>query len=94
MNEEDANDKDDRMILWAVKRNFFAGFKDYLSRYMHLKDNDTCQEIVEDLQEMVDKGMDVNQGLSRVIPMHQTKFDALFEPDESEEEETSGDNED
>ena len=87
LTEEDANDKADRKMLWAVKRNFFARFKDYLSSNMRLKDNFTYQEVVEDLQERLDKGMDINKALRRVLLLHRSKFDALFETDEEEEEE-------
>ena len=87
LTEEDANDKADRKMLWAVKRNFFDRFKDYLSSNMRLKDNFTYQEVVEDLQERLDKGVDINKALRRVILLHRSKFDALFETEEEEEEE-------
>ena len=87
MSEQDANEKAHRKIMWLVKRNFFDRFKDYLKNYIHLKDNDTYQEVLADLEEKLEKGMVVDKALRRVIPMHRTKFDALFTLDEEDEEE-------
>ena len=90
MSENQAKEKANRKTLWAVKRHFFARMKDFLTSYLSLKDDDTYQEIVEDLQEKLEKGMDVNKAMSRVIPKYQTKFDGLFEEnaeDRSDDEE-------
>ena len=85
MREDEAKEKANMKTTWAVKKNFFNKYMDFLSSYLHLKDDDTYQEIVEDLEEKMDKGMDVNKALSRVIPKHQSKFDGLFQQDEDEE---------
>ena len=55
--------------------------------YLHLKDNDTYQEILEELEERLEKGMDVNKAIRRVIPRHTTTFAALFNQDDETEEE-------
>ena len=38
MNEDQASEKANMKTQWAVKRNFFARFKDFLSSYLHLKE--------------------------------------------------------
>ena len=53
MGEDQAKEKANRKTLWAVKRIFFNSYKDFLSSYLHLKDNDSHQDIVEDLEEKV-----------------------------------------
>ena len=79
MQEDQAKQKAHMKTLWAVKRIFFNTYKDFLSSYLHLKDNDTHREIVENLEEKVNNGMEVNKALDRVIPKHQAIFDGLFQ---------------
>ena len=73
--------------FWAVKQIFFNKYKDFLSSYLHLKDNGTHQDIAEDLEEKVNKGMEVNKALNRVMPKLHTKFDGLLQLNEDEENE-------
>ena len=82
MSEDQAKDKANRKTRWAVKRIFFNTYKDFLSSYLRLKENDTHQDIVEDLEQKLDRGMDINKALNRVMPEHQSKFEGLFQQDE------------
>ena len=82
MSEEDALEKAAIKIRWAVKRNFFARFKDFLTSHLHLRDNDTFQEVVEEIEGKVERGMDVHKAMSRVIPKYTIKFNGLFDLDE------------
>ena len=61
----------------------------FLSSYLHLKDNGTHQDIAEDLEEKINKGMEVNKALNRVglMPKLHTKFDGLLQLNEDEENE-------
>ena len=94
MTEDQAGEKADAKTLWAVKRNFFARFKDFLLNYLRLKDNDTYQEITSDVEEKIEKGVDINKALNRVIPRYKSKFEGLFiQDEESEEEEENEDDE-
>ena len=93
MSEDQAREKANMKTLWAVKRNFFARFKDFLSSYVHLKDDDTYQEIIGDLEEKMDKGMDINKALNRVVSRYKSKFTGLFH-EESEEEDMDEEEED
>ena len=51
MTEDQAGEKANTKTLWAVKRNFFARFKDFLLNYLRLKDDNTYQEISSDIEE-------------------------------------------
>ena len=92
MDEDQAKEKANRKTLWAVKRIFFNTYKDFLSSYLYLEDNDIHQEIVEDLKEKIDdKGMALNKAINRVLPKHQAKFEGLFQHDEDDNQEDSDD---
>ncbi len=85
MNEDQAREKADRKTHWVLKRIFFDKYMDFLSSYLHLKDDNTHQEVLEDIEEKVDKGMDINKALSRVMPRHHAKFKGLFYLQENED---------
>ena len=89
MNEDQASEKANMKTQWAVKRNFFARFKDFLSSYLHLKDDEAYQDIVWDIEDKMEKGMDINKAISRIMAKHEAKFSALFEADEEYDEESS-----
>ena len=93
MSEDQATEKADMKTQWAVKRNFFARFKDFLSSYLHLKDDETYQDIVWDLEEKIEKGMDINKAIHRIMAKHEEKFNALFQADEEEEYDEDEENE-
>ena len=94
MSEDQASEKASKKTLWAVKRSFFARFKDFLSSYLHLKDDDTYQEITFDLEEKIEKGVDINKALNRIIPKYKSKFAGLFAQDEeSDDVDDDGDEE-
>ena len=58
-------------------------YKDFLSSYLFLEDNETHQVILEDLKEKIDKGMDVDKALNRVMAKHHADFLGLFQHDGS-----------
>ena len=91
MSEDQAKEKANRKTLWAVKRIFFNTYKEFLLSYLYLEDNDTHQEIVEDLKEKIDKGMTYNKAFNRVLPKHQTKFEGLFQHDEDDNNQEGSD---
>ena len=95
MNEDQASEKANMKTQWAVKRNFFARFKDFLSSYLHLKDDEAYQDIVWDIEDKMEKGMDINKAINRITAKHETRFSALFYAVEDEEydEESSEENE-
>ena len=83
MDEDQAEDKADRKTLWAVKTTFFDIYKDFLSSNLYLEDNETHQVILEDLKEKVNKGMELNKALNRVLAKHRAEFRGLFLQNES-----------
>ena len=82
LNADQAKEKANRKTRWDLKRMFFNRYKDFLTSYLHLQDNETHLEVVEDLEDKVHKGMDVNKALNRVMPKHWSKFKALFHHEE------------
>ena len=87
MTEVQATEKADRKTLWAVKSNFFARFKDFLSSYLHLKDNEIYQEIDGRSWKKMEKDVDINKALNQVMPRYKAKFVGLFEQDEDSDDE-------
>ena len=94
MSEQQAKEKADMKILWAVKKNFFNRFKDFLFSYRHLKDDETFQDIVVDLEENIDRGIDIQKAVNKVLAKNQSKFDGLFEQIEDENIETAEESDD
>ena len=87
MDEDQAREKANRKTLWAVKHVFYENYKEFLSSYLHLKENETHQDIIDDLEEKLDKGVGMTKALNRVIPRYHSKFNGLFEEDDEEEDE-------
>ena len=77
MSEDQATEKVNMKTQWAVKRNFFARFKDFLTSYLHLKDDEAYKD-VWDLEEKIEKGLDINKAVNRIMAKHEAKFNALF----------------
>ena len=82
MDEDQARQKVNRKTLWAVKQDFFDNYKEFLSSYLYLRENETHKDIVDDLDGKLDKGMNVNKALNRVLPKHAEKFAGLFHDEE------------
>lgn len=95
MSEDDARFQAKRKTLWAVKRHFFDILKNFMLSYLRLKDDETFLVMVNDIEEKVlEKGMDIDTALKRVLPKHKSNFEGLFEEDPDEEdEETEEENE-
>ena len=85
MDEERAKEKAYIKTLWVLQRTFFDNYKAYLWSNIHLKDEEYNQEIMDDLEEKINEGMDVRKALKRVIVNHRAKFDGLFQYDEDAE---------
>jgi len=84
MDADQAKEKAHRKTLWELKRIFFNRYKDFLSSYLYLKDNETHLEVVEELEDKIQKGMDVSKALNRVVPKHRSKFKGLFHSEEDD----------
>ncbi len=88
--QEQAREKAYIKTTWALKRVFFDQLTSFLWEFVHLKEDETYQEIMGDIEEKMDNGVDVNIVLKRVITKHRAKFDGLFEYADDEEEEGKG----
>ncbi len=90
-----AREKAYAKTLWAIKGHFFDSLETFLIQTVQLRDDDAFQDIVADIDEKTEKGMDLNKAVKRVLPKHKHKFESLFEfdPEEDEEDEEDADNE-
>jgi uncharacterized Zn-finger protein len=86
MTDDDAYDKANSKTMWAVKRFFFNRYKTFLFHTIQLKDDDTHQEILDDIVEKMDKGVDIRKALNRVVVNHKAKFESLLREEDDEEQ--------
>ena len=86
MDEDLAEEKAGAKVAWAVKRDFFDSYGTFLSQNVHLKDDDTHQEIVADLEEKTDKGVDVSKALKITLAKYRPKFEGLFQMDKEDDD--------
>jgi hypothetical protein len=94
MDDELAKEKANMKILWAVKRYFFESYETFLALGIHLKDDDTHQEIMDDIEEKIDNGVSEGKAIKRVIAKHRAKFEGIFQREEDEEMEDTEDSDD
>ena len=95
--DDGAREKAYAKTLWAIKRDFFDNVETYLIQNVHLRDDDVFQEIVGDIDEKMEGGMDLIKAVKRVLPKYKHQFASLFEYDPEsipEDEEDSSDMED
>ena len=81
MGEEEASEKANVKTAWAVKRFFFNQFEIFLTFTMTLQDDDTYRDIVADIEEKLNKGVDMEKAVKRVLIKYKDKFEALFQQD-------------
>jgi len=87
MDPDMAKEKAYLKTVWAIKRDFFDQYRGFLRNYAHLKDDDVYAEMTGDLEEKIDKGIDVDKAVKRTVTKHESKFDGLFQYDDEEDEE-------
>ena len=77
--------------VWAIKNDFLDSFGTFLEQ----KDT-TYQDILSDIEEKVEGGMNVRKAVKRVLPKHKHKFESLFEfdPDVVEDDNQESDGHD
>ena len=54
---------------------------------MLLEEDETHQDILADIEEKTERGMDAYKAVRRVLPEHKHKFESLFEYDADEDSE-------
>ena len=87
MSEAEAQENAHTKVLWAVKRIFFDHYFYFLRNNLYLEEDDANQEILSDIKERVEGGMDIRKAIQRVLARHGTKFDVLFQYQEEDEDE-------
>ncbi len=82
-----AKEKAHLKTLWAIKREFFNQYKAFLRDYARLKNNEVHTEVTDELDDKVDiKGGDPDKAVKRILAKNESKFDALFQFDDDEED--------
>ena len=96
MPEDRARGKAYARTLWAIKNDFFDSFGTFLEQIQLIQKDQTYQDILPDIEEKVEEGMDVHKAVKRVLPKHKHKFRSLFEfdPDLVEDDNTESDGHD
>ena len=94
MDEEEAKEKAHVKVLWAVKRTLFDLYSNFLQQSVYLGGVDINHEIMSDLTEKVQNGMNLRKAVKRVLARQGPQFEGLFqyqdENDDDSEEETDG----
>ena len=65
-------------IVWTIKRNFFETYWTFLEDTLLLKEDENHQDILADIVEKTERGMDAYKAVMRVLPKHKHKFESLF----------------
>ena len=94
MSDEEAKEKAHVKVLWAVKRIFFHRYSNFLRQSLYLGEDDTNQDIISDLSENVENGMNVRKAVQRVLARQGTKFDGLFHYQADEDDDDDNDDDD
>ena len=66
----------------------------YLIDYEILQNDDVHIEIMNDLDQRIYGGLDIDKSLRRVIPKYRSKFDSLFDYDEESIEKIKAEDDD
>ena len=77
-------------IVPTIKRNFFDTYGTFLENTVLLKEDETHQDILGDIEEKTERGMDAYKAVKRVLPKHKHKFESLFEYDADADEDSEG----
>ena len=96
MPEDRAREKAYARTVWAIKNNFFDSFGTFLEQIQLIQKDKTYQDILSDIEEKVEGGMDVRKAVKRILPKHKHKFESLFEfdPDVVEDDNQESDGHD
>ena len=76
--------------LWEIKDDFFHNLETFLIQTAQLRDDDAFQEIMTDIDEKIEGGMELTEAVRKVLPKHKNQFATLFEHVPESEEESDG----
>ena len=74
MSEQQAREKAYERTLWAIKRNFFDTYEEFLEATVQLEEDDTHQEITADIEEKMRRGLDTSKAVKKSTSQIQTSF--------------------
>ena len=81
MAEDRAREKAYARTVWAIKNDYFDSFGTFLEQTQLIQKDTTYQDILSDIEEKAEGGMDVRKAVKRVLPKHKHKLESLFEFD-------------
>ena len=81
MAEDRAREKAYARTVWAIKNDFFDSFGTFLEQIQLIQKDTTYQNILSDMEEKVEGGIDVRKAVKRVLPKQNTNSESLFEFD-------------
>ena len=72
------------------QQKLFRHLRDILEDTVLLKENETHQDTLADIEEKTERGMDAYKAVRRVLPKHKHKFESLFEYEADADEDSEG----
>ena len=87
MSEEEAKEKAHEKVLWTIKKNFFDQYATFVWHTIHLENDETHQDILLEVEEKMEKGVNVRRAIKRVIGKHKPEFEELFLYESEDEDE-------
>ena len=91
MEEGEAAEKARFKTTPDLKRAFFDRYREFLRHHQTLRHDEIHSEILEDLENRVEDGMDVRHAVKRALAKHDHEFAGLLQYEEEEEEESDVD---
>ena len=78
VSEDRAREKAYARTVWAIKNDFFDSFGTFLEQIQLIQKDETYQDILSDIEENVEGGMDVRKAVKRVLPNTNTNSKAIL----------------
>ena len=75
MPEDRAREKAYARTVWAIKNDFFGSFGTFLKQIQLIQKDETYQDILSDIEEKIEGGMDARKAVKMVLPKHKHKFE-------------------
>ena len=88
MEDDQARIRAHEKIVWAIKSKFFDTYSRFLEETVLLKEDETHQDILLDIEDKTEKGIDAFKAAKRVLPKHKQKFESLFQYDADKDSES------
>ena len=94
MAKDKAREKAYARTVWAIKNEFLDSFGTFLEQIQLIQKDTTYQDILSDIEEKVEGGMDVRKVVKRVLSKHHLESFFEFDPDVVEDDNQESDGHD